>query len=60
MNNPPSTVVTELAVKTDLVPEGKEEKYIQSEDIAEYIVAQLKLHPRVYVKTASLLGTNPY
>jgi 3-oxoacyl-[acyl-carrier protein] reductase len=56
----PSTVATELAVKTDLIPEGKEDKYIQPEDIAEFIVAQLKLHPRVYIKTASLLGTNPY
>ena len=56
----PSTVVTELAVKTDLIPDGKEEKYIQPEDIAEFIVSQLKLNPRVYVKTASLLGTNPY
>jgi 3-oxoacyl-[acyl-carrier protein] reductase len=56
----PSTVATELAVKTDLIPDGKEEKYIQPEDIAEFIVAQLKLNPRVYVKTASLLGTNPF
>lgn len=56
----PSTVATELAVKTDLIPEGKEEKYIQPEDIDEFIVSQLKLHPRIYVKTASLLGTNPF
>lgn len=56
----PSTVATELAVKTDLIPDGKEEKYIQPEDIAEFIVSQLKLHPRIYVKTASLLGTNPF
>ena len=56
----PSTVATELAVKTDLIPDGKEEKYIQPEDIAEFIVAQLKLNPRVYVKTASLLGTNQF
>jgi 3-oxoacyl-[acyl-carrier protein] reductase len=56
----PSTVATELAVKTDLIPDGKEEKYIQPEDIAEFIVAQLKLNPRVYLKTASLLGTNPF
>lgn len=56
----PSTVATELAVKTDLIPDGKEEKYIQPEDIAEFIISQLKLHPRIYVKTASLLGTNPF
>jgi 3-oxoacyl-[acyl-carrier protein] reductase len=56
----PSTTATELAIKTDLIPDGKEEKYIQPEDIAEFIVSQLKLHPRIYVKTASLLGTNPF
>jgi 3-oxoacyl-[acyl-carrier protein] reductase len=56
----PSTVATELSAKTDLIPDGKEEKYIQPEDIAEFIVSQLKLNPRIYVKTASLLGTNPF
>ncbi|PKR83358.1 3-ketoacyl-ACP reductase [Heyndrickxia camelliae] len=55
----PSTVVTELAVKTNLITKS-EEKYIHPEDIAEFIVSQLKLNPRVYVKTASLLGTNPF
>ena len=55
----PSTVVTELAVKTNLIS-GSEEKYMQPEDIAEFIVSQLKLHPRIYVKTASMLATNPF
>ncbi|WP_342540313.1 3-ketoacyl-ACP reductase [Heyndrickxia sp. FSL K6-6286] len=55
----PSTVVTELAVQSNLITKN-EEKYIQPEDIAEFIVSQLKLNPRVYVKTASLLGTNPF
>ena len=54
----PSTVATELAV--DLIPDGKEEKYIQPEDIAEFIVAQLKLNPRVYLKSASIIATNPF
>ena len=56
----PSTVATELAVKTNLISDNDEEKYMQPEDIAEFIVSQLKLHPRIYVKTASLLATNPF
>ncbi|MFL6559792.1 MAG: short chain dehydrogenase, partial [Bacillus sp. (in: firmicutes)] len=55
-----STVATELAVKTNLIAENNDEKYMQPEDIAEFIVAQLKLHPRIYVKTASMLATNPF
>lgn len=56
----PSTVATELAINTNLIKENDDEKYMQPEDIAEFIVNQLKLHPRIYVKTASLLATNPY
>lgn len=55
----PSTVATELAVQTDLI-KGNAEKYMQPEDIAELIVSQLKLHPRIYVKTATVIGTNPF
>lgn len=56
----PSTVATELAVSTNLIRENNDEKYMQPEDIAEFIVSQLKLHPRIYVKTASMLATNPF
>lgn len=56
----PSTVATELAIKTNLIAENNDEKFMQPEDIAEFIVAQLKLHPRIYVKTASMLATNPF
>ncbi|KEF37257.1 short-chain alcohol dehydrogenase [Schinkia azotoformans MEV2011] len=56
----PSTVATELAIKTNLIAENNEQKYMQLEDIAEFIVSQLKLHPRIYVKTASFLATNPF
>jgi len=55
----PSTVATELAVQTDLI-KGDAEKYMQPEDIAELIVSQLKLHPRIYVKAATVIGTNPF
>ena len=56
----PSTVATELAIKTNLIAENNDEKYMQPEDIADFVVSQLKLHPRIYVKTASLLATNPF
>ncbi|WP_071396289.1 3-ketoacyl-ACP reductase [Bacillus tuaregi] len=56
----PSTVATELAIKTNLIDENNDKKYMQPEDIAEFVVAQLKLHPRIYVKTASFLATNPF
>ena len=56
----PSTVVTELATNSSLVDKDKIEQFMQPEDIAEFIVSQLKLNPRIYVKTASLLATNPF
>ena len=56
----PSTVVTELATKSSLVDKDKIEQFMQPEDIAEFIVSQLKLNSRIYVKTASLLATNPF
>jgi 3-oxoacyl-[acyl-carrier protein] reductase len=56
----PSTVATELATDLNLITENNDEKYMQPEDIAEFIVSQLSLHPRIYVKTASLIATNPF
>lgn len=56
----PSTVATDLAEDTSLIPEGKHEQYMQPEDLAEYIVSQLKLNQRMYIKTASLINTNPF
>ena len=40
--------------------ENNDAKYIQPEDIAEFIVDQLKINPRMYVKTASFIATNPF
>src|SRR5699024_6996342 len=54
----PSTVVTDLAINQGLV-EGDEENVLQPEDLAELIVAQLKLNKRVFVKSAGLWTTNP-
>lgn len=56
----PSTVATDLALELSLIKENNESKFMQPEDIAEIIVNQLKLNPRIYVKTASIIATNPY
>ncbi|MGJ9383722.1 3-ketoacyl-ACP reductase [Salipaludibacillus sp. CF4.18] len=54
----PSTVATDLAIRENLT-DGNPEKVMQPEDLAEYIISQLKLHPRVFVKSAGLWSTNP-
>ncbi|WP_318616410.1 3-ketoacyl-ACP reductase [Sporosarcina sp. YIM B06819] len=54
----PSTVATEMAVDLNLT-DGNPEKVMQAEDLAELMVAQLKLHPRVVLKHAGLWSTNP-
>lgn len=54
----PSTIVTDLAIKEGLVT-GEEENVLQPEDMAELMVAQLKLNKRVFLKSAGLWTTNP-
>ncbi|KSU86405.1 3-ketoacyl-ACP reductase [Priestia flexa] len=54
----PSTVATELAYKENLT-DGNPEKVMQPEDLAEIMVAQLKLHPRIFIKSAGMWSTNP-
>ncbi|MEB1805875.1 MAG: 3-ketoacyl-ACP reductase [Bacillaceae bacterium] len=54
----PSTVVTDLAVESNLIT-GNPENVMHPEDLAEMLVAGLKLHPRVFVKSAGLWSTNP-
>ena len=56
----PSTIATDLADELNLVPADKKEQYMHPEDIAEYIVAQLKLNQRMYIKNATLMNTNPF
>ncbi|MER1987854.1 MAG: 3-ketoacyl-ACP reductase [Solibacillus sp.] len=56
----PSTIATDLADALNLVPDDKKEQYMHPEDIAEYIVAQLKLNQRMYIKAATLMNTNPF
>lgn len=54
----PSTVVTDLAINEGLV-KGDEEDVLLPEDLAELIVAALKLNSRVFLKSAGLWTTNP-
>lgn len=54
----PSTVATDLAYENKLT-DGNPDKVMQAEDLAEFIVAQLKLNSRTFIKSASLWSTNP-
>ncbi len=54
----PSTIVTDLAESAHLIT-GDPERVMHPEDFAELIIAQLKLHPRVLLKEASIFSTNP-
>lgn len=54
----PSTVATDLAIDNDLT-DGNPDKVMQPEDIAEFIVSQLKLNKRIFIKEAGLWSTNP-
>ncbi len=54
----PSTVATDMAKELKLT-DGNPEKVMQSEDIAELIIAQLKLNRRVFIKNSSIWSTNP-
>jgi 3-oxoacyl-[acyl-carrier protein] reductase len=54
----PSTVVTDLAYSADLI-KGDPQRVMHPEDFAELVVAQLKLHRRIFVKEASIFSTNP-
>ncbi|WP_377890947.1 3-ketoacyl-ACP reductase [Alkalihalobacillus sp. R86527] len=55
----PSLVATELVFGDDLEEQDKE-KYMQPEDLAEYMVSQLKLHPRIFIKQSLQWATNPF
>jgi 3-oxoacyl-[acyl-carrier protein] reductase len=54
----PSTVATDMAKDLNLT-DGNPEKVMQSEDVAELIIAQLKLSRRVFIKNSSIWSTNP-
>lgn len=54
----PSTIVTDLANRANLIT-GDPERVMHPEDFAEYVVAQLKLNQRIFVKEAGIWSTNP-
>ncbi len=54
----PSTVATDMAIALHLT-DGNPDTVLQAEDMAELVVAQLKLNRRALLKTASLWSTNP-
>jgi 3-oxoacyl-[acyl-carrier protein] reductase len=54
----PSTVATDLAKDLNLT-DGNPDKVMQPEDVAELIVAQLKLNRRVFIKDSGIWSTNP-
>jgi 3-oxoacyl-[acyl-carrier protein] reductase len=54
----PSTVATEMAKDLKLT-DGNPDKVMQAEDMAELIIAQLKLNRRVFIKSSSIWSTNP-
>lgn len=54
----PSTVATNMAKELNLT-DGNPDKVMQAEDMAELIIAQLKLNRRVFIKNSSIWSTNP-
>lgn len=54
----PSTVATDMARELKLT-DGNPDKVMQAEDMAELIIAQLKLNRRVFIKNSSIWSTNP-
>ncbi|WPR72894.1 3-ketoacyl-ACP reductase [Flavobacterium sp. NG2] len=54
----PSTVATDMAKELNIVGDNAD-KIMQAEDIAELIIAQLKLNKRVFIKNSSIWTTNP-
>ncbi|MFB5674862.1 3-ketoacyl-ACP reductase [Paenibacillus terreus] len=54
----PSTVNTELASSAGLKI-GDEDRMMQPEDVAELVLATLKLPQRVFIKSAGIWTTNP-
>ena len=59
-----ATALTPITVATDMAKElkltdGNPDKVMQAEDMAELIIAQLKLNRRVFIKNSSIWSTNP-
>ncbi|PPA69289.1 3-ketoacyl-ACP reductase [Jeotgalibacillus proteolyticus] len=64
-NNIRVSVLTPSLVETDMTRgkdsgERNKDKFMQAEDLAEYMVSLLKLEQRTFIKTSALWGTNPF
>ncbi|MBT2582176.1 3-ketoacyl-ACP reductase [Planococcus sp. ISL-109] len=55
----PSRVVTDMTA-SGFETEQEKGKFMQPEDIAEYIVSQLKLNPRIFIPLSKQWATNPF
>ncbi|SFA95566.1 3-oxoacyl-[acyl-carrier protein] reductase [Lentibacillus halodurans] len=55
----PSMVATEM-VFGDSPDKNDQEKFMQPEDLAEYMISQLKLHQRIFIKQSLQWATNPF
>ncbi|QKY70697.1 3-ketoacyl-ACP reductase [Lentibacillus sp. CBA3610] len=55
----PSMVGTDM-IFGDNPDKNDKEKFMQPEDLAEYMVSQLKLHPRIFIKQSLQWATNPF
>ncbi|TFJ92911.1 3-ketoacyl-ACP reductase [Lentibacillus salicampi] len=55
----PSMVGTNM-IFGDNPNQNDKEKFMQPEDLAEYMVSQLKLHPRIFIKQSLQWATNPF
>ncbi|GAA0437590.1 3-ketoacyl-ACP reductase [Lentibacillus halophilus] len=55
----PSMVATEMMYGDDPEQNDKD-KYMQPEDLAEYMVSQLKLQQRIFIKQSLQWATNPF
>jgi 3-oxoacyl-[acyl-carrier protein] reductase len=55
----PSTVATDMAMNDLKITDGNPDKVLQPEDIAELVIAQLKLNRRAFVKSSGIWSTNP-
>ena len=58
-NNNDVSKVSEYSKNIEKYTSINPEKVMQSEDIAELIIAQLKLNRRVFIKNSSIWSTNP-
>ena len=54
----PSTIASDMSIQGGLT-DGNPDKVMQSEDMADLIIAQLKLNRRVFIKNSSIWSTNP-